>query len=134
MAVIPAKRARLNRARASRHPVIHGRRVSTNCFGYWIPALARRAKPGSLGRNDRQGCCGMMRSPSSEPYAIALKGKEGVCRDRNRLLRKFLLTFSCPLVGTKHEQPYLPRSVWGTLQAGSKRASHAGNFGKRNPS
>jgi hypothetical protein len=54
MAVVPAKRARLNRARASRDPVIHGRRESTNRFDYWIPALARRAMPGSLGRNDRQ--------------------------------------------------------------------------------
>jgi hypothetical protein len=51
--VVPAKRARLNRARASRDPVIHGRRVRTNCFDYWIPALARRATPGSLGRNDK---------------------------------------------------------------------------------
>jgi hypothetical protein len=63
MAVVPAKRARLNRARASRDPVIHGRRERTNRFDYWIPALARRAMPGSLGRNDRQGCCGTTRSP-----------------------------------------------------------------------
>jgi hypothetical protein len=55
MAVVPAKRARLNRARASRDPVIHGRRERTNRFDYWIPALARRAMPGSVGRNDRQG-------------------------------------------------------------------------------
>ena len=41
MAVVPAKRARLNRARASRDPVIHGRRERTNRFDYWIPALAR---------------------------------------------------------------------------------------------
>ena len=45
----------VNRARASRDPVIHGRRECTNRFDYWIPALPRRAKPGSLGRNDRQG-------------------------------------------------------------------------------
>jgi hypothetical protein len=32
-------------------------------FDYWIPALVRRAKPGSLGRNDRRGCCGATRSP-----------------------------------------------------------------------
>jgi len=42
----------LNRARASRDPVIHGRHECPNCFGYWIPALACRAKPGALGRND----------------------------------------------------------------------------------
>jgi hypothetical protein len=75
MAVVPAKRARpghpadkgggdpVNRARASRDPVIHGRSECTNRFDYWIPALVRRAKPGSLGRNDRQGCCGTTRSP-----------------------------------------------------------------------
>ena len=57
--VVPAKRARFNRARASRDPVINGRRECANRFGYWIPALARRAKPGSLGRNDRHECCGI---------------------------------------------------------------------------
>src|SRR5256714_13336398 len=62
-AVVSAKRARLDRARASRDPVIHGRRECTNRFDYWIPALPRRAKPGSLGRNDKQRCCGMTRSP-----------------------------------------------------------------------
>ena len=62
-AVVPAKRARLDRARASRDRVIHGRRECTNRFDYWIPALARRAKPGSLGRNDMQRCCAMKRSP-----------------------------------------------------------------------
>src|ERR1700736_6503433 len=61
--VVPAKRARLNRARASRDPVIHGRRECANRLDYWIPALSRRAKPASLGRNDRQGCCGTTRSP-----------------------------------------------------------------------
>jgi hypothetical protein len=55
-AVVPAKRARLNRARASRDSVIHSRRECPNRFDYWIPALPRRAKPGSLGRNDRQRC------------------------------------------------------------------------------
>jgi hypothetical protein len=42
--VVPAKRARLNRARASRDPVTHGPRECTNRVDYWIPALARRAK------------------------------------------------------------------------------------------
>src|ERR1700730_599907 len=56
--VIPAKRARLKRDRASRDPVIYGRRECTNVVDYWIPALTRRAKPGSFGRNDRQTCCG----------------------------------------------------------------------------
>jgi 5-methyltetrahydrofolate--homocysteine methyltransferase len=36
-----------------------GRRECTNCFDYWIPALACRAKPGSLGRNDTRGYYGM---------------------------------------------------------------------------
>ena len=76
MAVVPAKRARLNRARASRDPVIHGRRECTNRFDYWIPALARREMPGSLGRNDRQGCCGTTRSPVTEPHAITLRRTE----------------------------------------------------------
>src|ERR1700738_5470015 len=43
-AAVPAKRARLNRARASRDPVIHGRRKCPNRFDYWIPAPARPAE------------------------------------------------------------------------------------------
>src|SRR6202045_5114185 len=56
MAVVPAKRARLNRARASRDPVIHGRRECTNRFDYWIPALlpppdvGDRPPPGRAGK------------------------------------------------------------------------------------
>src|SRR5947209_3661555 len=54
--VIPAKRARSKRARASRDPVIHGRSECTKGIDYWIPALARRAQPGLLGRNDAHEC------------------------------------------------------------------------------
>src|SRR6476660_8839526 len=40
-AVVPAKRARLRRASASRDPVIHGRSECANGVAYWIPALTR---------------------------------------------------------------------------------------------
>src|SRR5438067_318926 len=49
-AVVPAKRARLCRASASRDPVNDGQRESPDGGGYWIPALPR-GKPG-VGRND----------------------------------------------------------------------------------
>ena len=58
MAVIPAKQARLRRARASRDLVntalANGVKRSDELVStgeadvYWIPALATRAKPGSL--------------------------------------------------------------------------------------
>ena len=53
MAVVPAKRARLNRARASRDPVIHGRREMprTALITSFRLSLAGRS-PASLGRND----------------------------------------------------------------------------------
>ena len=50
--VIPAKRTRFNLARASRDPGFHRRRECTKRVDYWIPALGRRAKPGSVGQND----------------------------------------------------------------------------------
>ncbi len=86
-AAVPAKRARLNRARASRDPVIHGRRKCPNRFDYWIPALPRRAKPGSLGRNDRQRCLRRRRSQAASSNAsnplsssIGRGGQPRMCR------------------------------------------------------
>ena len=74
MAVVPAKRARLNRARASRDPVIHGRRECTNRLDYWIAALPR-VKPG-VGRNDGKDVAARRAARLTEPHAITLRHTE----------------------------------------------------------
>src|ERR1700730_18824264 len=52
-----------------------------NHFGYWIPALPRRARPGSLGRTDRQRCLRRdATAQSSEPNAMALRSEGGALR------------------------------------------------------
>ena len=86
-AVVPAKRARLNRARACRDPVIHGRRKCPSRFDHWISALPRRAKPGSLGRNDRQRCLRRQASQAASSNAsnplsnsIGRGGQPRMCR------------------------------------------------------
>jgi hypothetical protein len=72
MAVVPAKRARLNRARASRDPVIHGRRECTNRLDYWIPALARRRSPARSAGMTGKDVAARRAVLASDPNAMAL--------------------------------------------------------------
>src|SRR3984893_9008109 len=103
MAVVPARRARLNRARASRDPVIHGWSEGTNGCDYWIPALPRRASPARSAGMTGTNVCGVtrrrgprckMRSP-----AHAGAGMQG------RLLRLSHMPRPCGVSIHRQDQP-----------------------------
>jgi len=51
-AVIPAERPGLCPGSESRNPVLRTGSMITSAWGYWVPARASPAEPGSLGRDD----------------------------------------------------------------------------------